>query len=106
MSIIREQYSKGSQSINFEGVYKIGENKVRINIKRDSYDNQSYARAKVFNPTELNWNFLAEIPYSEAQVVKQDVFCYRKPENLNMDEQSAFNQDIDTLLEKAREILL
>ena len=106
---ISERFFNGSQSVEFTGVYKIGEDKVRVDIDRDSYDKQCSAVVKVFNPEEKQWNFLEKIPYNLMAVVKGDVHCYRKVTEdgtgLYGAEKTAFNVDIGDLLKRAKEIL-
>ena len=103
---IDETYFNGSQSVNFKGIYKMNENKIKLSIKKDSYDKQSYARAYVFDKNTLNWNLLDYIPYSQMQVNLKEVFCYRKADSLSFAEKMAFFDDIKTLKNKAKNILI
>ena len=41
------------QSIHFKGMYELSGIKLRINIRKDSYDFQSYARVYVLNKEEI-----------------------------------------------------
>ena len=40
VQVIRERFFNGRQSVEFEGIYKIGENKIKVRIDVDSYDFQ------------------------------------------------------------------
>lgn len=107
---ISERFFNGSQSVEFTGVYKIREDKVKVDIDRDSYDKQCSAVVKVYNSEQKEWNFLEKIPYNLMAVVKADVNCYRKVTELGTGlfgaEKTAFDLDIADLLMRAKEILL
>jgi len=68
MKIIKEDYSLGKQSVNLCKIIE-GDNgmKIKIDIKSDSYDFQSYARISVFEPQSLAWNNLSHIPYANMK---------------------------------------
>ena len=58
---------KGQQSINYTQIATMGSFKIRIDIKRDSYDMQSHATASVFSMEKLDWNKIYSIPYPEMK---------------------------------------
>ncbi len=103
------EFSNGTQSLNFKGVYQFGDLKLAISIKRDSYDMQSYAKIDVWRQSDLSWSQVASIPFSNMDVVKSRVHCYTKAEDLkhisNAEAISAFARDEKELLEKAKFIL-
>lgn len=49
----------------YEALWRIGERRVRIGIRVDSYDMQSHARAEIFDPGANAWNVVATIPYPQ-----------------------------------------
>jgi hypothetical protein len=49
----------------YEALWKIGDRRVRIGIRVDSYDMQSHARAEIFDPGANAWNVVATIPYPQ-----------------------------------------
>lgn len=70
-SIIESREFRGTQSRNLTRVVKTGQgHKLRIRIKRDSYDFQSYARIELWSETEGKWNFVNNIPHPEMACVK------------------------------------
>lgn len=107
IKLLEEEYFNGSQSIEYRGIFQFDEHKVKISIDRDSYDKQSSAIARIWSQAELKWNFLASIPYSLMAVCTDDVFCYGKAEeiDLNFGAKRAFTKDIRTLKEKCKKIL-
>lgn len=44
--------------------------KIRIRIKRDAYDSQSYALAEGFDPDRLKWQEIVSIPYPKMVCLK------------------------------------
>lgn len=39
--------------------------KIQMNIRRNAYDFQSYAQVRVWNPTTMTWEHVAEIPHTD-----------------------------------------
>ena len=110
VQVIRERFFNGRQSVEFEGIYKIGENKIKVRIDVDSYDFQSSATASIFNFDELKWNSLTRIPYENMKSCGE-VFYQRKVGGeqgfgLRVSEMNAMRADIDLLIKQAEEILL
>lgn len=115
---LSQRFFNGRQSVEFEGIYKITthcvgkiiDHKVKVIIDVDSYDFQSSAQVRVFNPDTLEWNGLGSIPYSNMESVG-NVFSGRgvgseDGEGLNRSEFSAIMKDVERLLEQAKLILL
>jgi hypothetical protein len=68
MKIIKEEYSKGTQSAHYIKMMESDEgSKIKIDIKSDSYDFQSHAKVYAFSPTELKWNVISSIAFSEMK---------------------------------------
>ena len=103
-TVISQQISKGRQSMEAERIVAFETNdrkiKVRIKIKSDSYDFQSFARAEAFNPQSLEWNPIASIPYSNMKT--KTGLVYQQGEV----GPGAFEADFNTLLEQTRAIIL
>jgi hypothetical protein len=108
---LSENYSNGTQSVNYTALYKILGEKIRIKIKKDSYDFQSHAIAEIFqNSTAAKkWERLASIPFANMEVNKKGVFYQRKVNEsghgLTTEEKNAFQKDIIRLLKEATLIL-
>ena len=65
-SILESREFLGTQSRNLTRIVKTAQgHKLRIRIKRDSYDFQSFARIELWSETEGKWNFVHSIPYVE-----------------------------------------
>lgn len=56
---------KSSQALHFEATYSVNGEKVRITIKRDSYESQSYVHAHILRGKK--WEFLAGLPIATVQ---------------------------------------
>lgn len=111
MTMLNEDYYNGSQSVQYQGVYSMptqavgGFIKLMIELDIDSISSQSSATISVFNNERLEWNHLDSIHYSKMESV-QEVFAYRKVEQLKYKEIDALKKDIETLKRKAKQILL
>lgn len=55
-SIIDTIFSRGTQSWKYVVTCSLEGLKVRFNVERDSYDNQSRIFSEVWSGTELKWN--------------------------------------------------
>jgi len=69
-TIIDNKEYRGRQSRNLTRILKTGGHKLRITIKRDSYDFQSSAKIELWSEAEGKWNFVHSIPYAEMACVK------------------------------------
>ncbi len=105
MKMLNEDYYNGSQSVQYQGVFQWNEYKLMIELDIDSVSRQSSATISVFNKQDLDWNHLDSIHYSKMESV-EDVFAYRKVEELRHKEIQALKKDIETLKRKAKQILL
>src|SRR5436305_512872 len=92
----------GQQSVDAELLGKIGEHKVRVTIKSDSYDFQSYARIHVWRPASLDWSLVYSLPYQRMKTPRQ--LCYL-PNRRGLDKEH-FRADTDELMATARAILV
>lgn len=70
---ISKTYSKGQQSHNYQEILSADGKKLRISIKRDAYDFQSYARVEALGNDEIKWNVIHSIPYTEIKMKKSYV---------------------------------
>jgi hypothetical protein len=62
----------GSQSLNLREIYKLNDRKIKLEIKSDAYDMQSYARAYILK--DEKWEQIYSIPYSQMKTSKGS--CY------------------------------
>lgn len=100
---VQQEITKGQQSATCESHYKIKygsleDTMIRIKVKSDAYDFQSYAVADIWKKEDLTWSRLCNIPYS-AMATKPSL---RYQPNLGLQH---FFTDINSLLTKAEMIL-
>ena len=99
-------YNRQQQSLNFEGLFKIKHKdqtaKVRVLIKIDSYDFQSYATIDTWDG-QKGWLATASLNWKDTNV--RDIFNQKEAENLTTHEFRLFEQDTNTLLQLAKEII-
>lgn len=100
---IEETYFKGSQSINYQSIIKFNGKKLKIEIKKDSSDSQSYARISIWSDASLTWNLLNNIPYSQMQLVTNNVSYVREVSDPKVKNAVLFDRNV--LIEKASNIL-
>lgn len=108
-TLLQERYFNGTQSINYEGLFSFMDHKLKVSIKKDSYDFQSSCAVSIFDKAKNAWNRLASIPFRQMQTVISDVYVYTKIEasgkGLRHHDQDAFKKDIEELLDEAVLIL-
>ena len=95
---LHTELSKSSQSYHYTQLCEYKGKKLRINIKRDSYDNQSYARIYIFKDDE--WNKLASIDSPNMRTL-DSVSVYSAIEPT----ETSFIADNSILIKKAKLIL-
>jgi len=78
LEIINREFSKGTQSFNFLGNYRIDNKTIKIEIKNDSYDFQSYARSYLF--TDQGWEIIYSMPYNNIMVIAKEISNYNETE--------------------------
>ena len=66
---------KGHQSWNYRAIWTVRGKKVRVTIKVDSYDFQSYGRAEILSETKDKWNVISSIP-GEQLATYQKIGAY------------------------------
>jgi hypothetical protein len=105
--LLFEEYGKGSQDLNYIAIYAVSVyhdnapaevKRVRISIKRDAYDNQSYAKAEVFSTALDSWQYLAHIHYANM-ITLTDCYVQRSGKL------ERHHTDVDILLNRAASIL-
>ncbi len=105
---IQEKVFKGTQSLNFTGIYKVNgprdlaPEKFKVEIKRDSYDFQSYAKVSVWNETN-GWMHVASLNFKECE--SSAIFSQTKPDDLTVEGIDFLGTDTEELLEMAKEIV-
>ena len=105
MKQINRMFSKGSQSVEYKAVYSHNGNKVRLEIKKDSHDQQSYGKVYAWDKNSLKWNLIDSIPYANLRVVKDKVFHLREISDLTNKELAAFEEDKKILKQLAKDVL-
>ena len=104
MKILNKEVSHGKQSITQTILLSHKKNKLKISIKSDSYMDQCKANVYIYNKTDNKWNNLYSIPSSNMQtpskMVSDDV--YKNNDNKVV---MAMQDDVDTLIKRAKQIL-
>ena len=105
---LSERTWQASQSWYYEAIWEMtaGDTttKLRIDIRRNAYDEQSHAYVWAWHPQDLKWNHLRSIPVEAlaclpiTYVTERDRF--EKEEMIEM-----FRSDRTTLLQDAAEVL-
>lgn len=71
--IIFKEIHHGNQSVDYTEIIELTEdnnvNKLKITVKSDSYEHQSYARIYLFK--DGDWNFIERIGYSQMKTQHQ-----------------------------------
>lgn len=91
---------KESQSVHYRQLANLGNFKIRIQIKRDSYDMQSHATAYVFRAADLEWKVVYSIPYPEMATLKT-----ASPHSSDRQGPDKFAADVRKLIDGATQIL-
>ena len=97
--LIEEIISKGSQSVSYREIYKHDNFKIKLEIKSDAFDMQSYARAYVLK--DLEWSLIYSIPYSKM-VTPFNIICRMMTDT---EYKKLFIQDRDKLKKEIETIL-
>ena len=93
----------GHQSINRREIYMHGEIRIKLELKSDNIDFQSYARAYALDG--LEWKLIYSIPYSQMKTrhgIQYEVRYRDGREHLASQE---FEQDVQRLKKYINEIL-
>ena len=96
---IEETINKNGQSLIAQQIFKLNDFKVRLTVKSDSYNFQSYARASVWNPSEMQWNHVHSINYDQMSTEPALAYAAFPVKML------AFNYDMKELLKMTKTIL-
>ena len=100
--LLEETINEGRQDVTARRVLSLGDFKVRLTIKSDSYQFQSFARAEVWNPATLSWNQVHSIHY--AEMATPEGLCYHP--NKSGLKITHFTRDFDRLLTMVKQIIL
>jgi hypothetical protein len=65
----RQRFWQDRQSWNYQFLTKIEDIPVKVSIRRDSYDFQSYARAYVWSDEGMEWRLAASLPYEDMDTL-------------------------------------
>jgi len=111
--LIKQTIDIGRQSVIYTEVSKIADKKVKVEIKSDSYDFQSYARVSVFNENDLEWKKIDSVHYSRMNT-KEGLDSHPQARKLSLGIEvnkqknffiAEFWRDRDTLVNMAKEII-
>ncbi len=91
---------RGRQSVEHDGLWKIGPHLVRVYLKSDFYPQQCEGYVEVWSLADLRWNRIAYIPYPLLNIVH-----YKEDQRMDEERTRRFNKDESTLLQMATLIL-
>lgn len=97
--LIDQQLYNKDQSWHYEGIYKYGDHKLRVYIRRNAYDHQSSLKVEVWNPEQLEWKMIRTVPMEKIRSSYE--WTYTK-QNVPM---GPFEEDAQDLLNMAAAIL-
>ena len=99
---INEQFGKGQQDVTYVAIIATravpGDAgcRLRIDIRRDTYDFQSHARIEVWSKAQTKWEFLGSIPYGKMSSLKASAYGARITD---------YQGDVAELLKQASAVL-
>lgn len=100
--LIDESVVAGRQSVSCQQIWAVNATtKLRLSIKSDSYDFQSYAKADLWNATSGQWNPVYQIHYSQ---MKTPAKLFYWPERAGV-HRKHFLADLDQLKKLALQII-
>jgi hypothetical protein len=102
MKTLNKEVGLGRQDLNYKEIAEIAGHKVRVRIKSDSYDFQSYAIVEVFS--ELKWNQVDFIHFSQMNTPEGLYYKVDRNGELSTSE-CHFKKDRDALIKIASEVL-
>jgi len=102
---LHDIYFNTDQSWQYQALWQLGEDRLRILIRRNAYDHQSYARVEVFSFALRKWEPLADLPYAKMSVTKAGRISYVNT-SLTDNQKAYFLQDERELIRLAKLTLL
>ena len=87
-----------SQSINYREIYMLGKTKIKLELKSDSYNEQSYATAYALDG--LEWKLIYSIPYSQMKT--ESKLIYKMAYKNDNEAKNEFELDVQRLKEYIR----
>lgn len=91
---IQYDFFNGRQSLELIRTREIDGHKIKVHINRDSYDNQSSAKAYVW--TDSGWAIVVDRPITAVRAIK--AHAYAKPDTRQYETAEVeFNLDADDL---------
>lgn len=96
----------GSQSWLYESVWKMDRNgegayKIRVRIRRNAYDFQSWMIGEVWSHTDLKWNKVTELPIEGAACASVTYV----DDHLTQQQKDLFVKDEQTVLAEVAKVL-
>ena len=99
MKTLEKNINRGDQYVSYSELLTLKKFKVKLSIKSDSYDMQCYAKAYVWSKTDLRWNNVSFIHYSNMKT--PDKLKYNRESNL----EKYFLSDREKLIEQVKNVL-
>lgn len=101
-NLLEEAINQGRQDVTARRILSLGDFNVRLTIRSDSYQFQSFARAEVWSQATLSWNQVHSTHY--AEMATPEGLCHLPNEQgLKINN---FILDFNRLLTMVQQILL
>lgn len=100
--LLEETINEGRQDVTARRILSLGDFKVRLTIKSDSYKFQSFASAEVWNPATMSWSQVHSIHYAEM-ATPEGLYYHPNKSGLKI---TPFTRDFDRLLTMVKQIIL
>jgi hypothetical protein len=106
-----EEYGKGSQDLRYIAVFEVAPKweantpkpapkRVRVDIRRDAYDKQSWATAEIFSVALDKWEETASIHYSKMASLADNYY-----DRANGGKLQHHKADVETLLNRVKLVI-
>jgi hypothetical protein len=99
-NVISERLYNSNQSWMYQLIVNIEGHKLRVSIKRNAYDFQSYA--KIMRWDGHKWHFITSMPIETCKCAAVS-YVMRRDEHFDI---SLFRKDAKQLIEEAKEVVL
>ena len=97
---ISQQFYKQNQSWHYENILDCDGKKLKVHIRRNAYDKQSYLHGYIFDPVASKWNLIVSRPIEGANC--ESVSYTDRKEVVN---EGLFVEDSNSIIEELKEII-
>lgn len=62
VSAVSEEFTNRSQSWIFSGVYRTAHGLYEVEVRKNAYPDQSWAKISIWSPTDKGWEYFVSLP--------------------------------------------